>query len=239
MTDAASRVSVIVPCHNAAPYLAQAIDSLLAQTSPPWEVIVVDDGSDDGSAAIVGRYGPPVRGVSQPRQGIAGARNRGLELADGDLIAFLDADDLWPQDSLGIRLRRLAAEPDLDGVFGIVEGFISPDLPETERFAMPAPPPPQQSRLAGSLLLRWSLVDAVGRFDSALTVGETMDWVARADALGVRIAAVDGVVLRRRIHRHNTMRGAEQLQSNYLRLLRSALARRRSTQPVSPDGSEQ
>jgi glycosyltransferase involved in cell wall biosynthesis len=91
-------ISVVIPCHNAAPYLREAVESVLAQTFPALEIIVVDDGSTDGSAAVAESFGSRVRVHRQEKQGAPVARNRGVELARGELIQFLDADDiLWPQ----------------------------------------------------------------------------------------------------------------------------------------------
>ena len=230
MTELAARVSVIVPCYNAAPYLPQALASLLAQGPAVWEVIVIDDGSSDGSADIATAFGPPVRCHRQENQGISAARNQGLRLAAGDWIAFLDADDLWPADSLGLRLRELAARPELDAVYGRVEAFLSPELSAAEQLRLQPPPLSQVGRLAGALLLRRQVFARVGDFDTGFAVGETMDWIARAEEQGVAMAAVDGVVLRRRIHSVNTVRKTERLQADYLRLLRASLLRRRSTQ---------
>ena len=229
MHERLPRVSVIVPCYNAAAYLPAALASLLAQRPAVWEVIVIDDGSSDDSAAIAAGVGAPVRCHRQDNQGIAAARNHGLRLAGGDWIAFLDADDLWPADSLGLRLRELAARPDLDGVYGLVEAFASPELSVADLLTLQVPPISQAGRLAGALLLRRQVFARVGDFDTGFAVGETMDWIARAEEQGVALGQVDGVVLRRRIHSANTVRKTERLHADYLRLLRASLLRRRST----------
>ncbi len=238
MTEFTPKVSVIVPCHNAAAYLAEALDSLLAQQPAPWEVIVIDDGSTDGSAAIAEAFGLPVRCHRQENQGIAAARNQGLRLAAGEVIAFLDADDLWPVDSLSLRLRKLAEEPGLDVVFGGVEAFVSPELSEKDKLALQAPPGTQAGRLAGASLFRREVFERVGGFDTGFTVGETMDWIARAEEQGVVMGQVDGVVLRRRIHSANTVRKTERLQADYLRLLRASLLRRRGVAEALPEEPE-
>ncbi|SMF97726.1 Glycosyl transferase family 2 [Methylomagnum ishizawai] len=235
MTEATLKVSVIVPCHNAATYLKAALDSLLAQRPTPWEVIVVDDGSTDGGAAIAEAYGPPVRCFRQENQGIAATRNQGLRLANGDLIAFLDADDLWSANSLGLRLGKLAENPHWDGVYGGVEAFASPELSEEDRLCLQVPAGIQAGRLAGALLLKREVFERVGGFDTGFAVGETLDWIARAEEQGIVMGRVEGVVLRRRIHGTNTVRQTQRLQADYLRLLRAALARRRAAQDTHPE----
>jgi glycosyltransferase involved in cell wall biosynthesis len=117
-------------------------------------VIVIDDGSTDNSAAIAEAVGPPVHCHRQENQGIAPTRNQGLRLAAGDVIAFLDADDLWPADSLSLRLRKLADAPGLDGVFGRVEVFASPELSEEDKLALHVPQISQAGRLAGASLFK-------------------------------------------------------------------------------------
>ena len=99
-------VTVVIPCYNAARFLRQTLESVLNQTHAPLEVLVIDDGSTDESAAIAQSYGPPVRVICQPNQGESVARNRGIEEARGDWIAYLDADDLWLPEKLE---RQLAA----------------------------------------------------------------------------------------------------------------------------------
>jgi len=105
LDHSAFRVTVVIPAYNCAPYLAEAIDSALRQTCAPFEVIVVDDGSTDDTPAVVTRYGERVRYVRQPNSGVSASRNRGIELARGDWIALLDADDVW----LPRRLERVAS----------------------------------------------------------------------------------------------------------------------------------
>jgi len=100
-------VSVVIPCYNAARFLRETLDSALKQTLPPLEVIVVDDGSTDDSAAIAESYGPPVRVIRQPNQGESVARNTGVAASRGDYIVFLDADDLLAPGLLEVQTRHL------------------------------------------------------------------------------------------------------------------------------------
>ncbi len=100
-------VSVVIPCYNASPFLRETLDSVLNQTHPPLEVIVVDDGSTDDSAAIAESYGPPVRVVRQENQGESVARNRGIDDAKGDWVAFLDADDVWKPEKLDLQMEEI------------------------------------------------------------------------------------------------------------------------------------
>ncbi len=122
-------VSVVMPAYNAEAFVADAIDSVLAQDYRPIEVLVVDDGSTDATAAVVQRYGEPVRCLSQANAGPAGARNLALEHATGRYIAFLDADDVWHPHKLAVQVPMMEANPAV-GICGAqVKGFRSvPDL---------------------------------------------------------------------------------------------------------------
>lgn len=106
MELSAQSVSVVIPCYNASRFLRETLDSAIGQTHPPLEILVIDDGSTDDSANIARSYGPPVRVISQPNQGESVARNRGIDEARGEWIAFLDADDVWLPEKLA---RQLAA----------------------------------------------------------------------------------------------------------------------------------
>ena len=231
-------ISVIVPCYNAAAYLTEAIESVLSQEPSPLEVIVIDDGSTDGSAEVVRRFGEAVRSVSQANAGIAAARNRGVELARGRYLAFLDADDVWPAGSLAQRLATLHAPPAAACVFGAVEEFISPELDEGARARLCGAHAVQPARLAGTMLIEREAFLRVGLFDPRLTVGETLDWVARAEDARLPMRVTQAVVLRRRIHRDNAVRREKAQHRDYLRVLRASLARRRTTVALCEERSK-
>jgi glycosyltransferase involved in cell wall biosynthesis len=106
-------VSVLIPCHNAAPWLAETLESALAQTWPNLEVILVDDGSTDDSLTVARRFTQSnLRIIAQPNQGAAAARNRALEVAQGEVIQFLDADDLLAPDKIERQMALLQEHPD-------------------------------------------------------------------------------------------------------------------------------
>jgi glycosyltransferase involved in cell wall biosynthesis len=107
------RVSVVIPTHNHARFLAKAIDSALSQTHAPSEVIVIDDGSTDNTPEALSGYGNRIRTVRQPNRGVAAARNAGVALASGEFLAFLDADDVWLPTKLERQVARFREEPDL------------------------------------------------------------------------------------------------------------------------------
>jgi glycosyltransferase involved in cell wall biosynthesis len=219
-------LSVVIPCYNTERYVADAIGTVLDQRVCPLEIIVVDDGSTDGSAAVVRRFAPQVRYICQANGGISRARNRGAELARGTLLAFLDADDLWTPESLSLRLQRLQSGPQVDAVFGGVEQFVSPELRQDANGTF-AVPPAMTGRMAGSMLIRRAAFLRVGLFDPAFKVGEMLDWSARADQAGIRMGTIQDIVLRRRIHGANTVL-KDGLQSDYLRILRASIARQRA-----------
>lgn len=223
------RVSVITPVRDGERYLAAAISSVLAGSVRPDEVVVVDDGSADGSAAVAASFGEPVKVIGRPPRGIAAAVNAGVAASTGELIGFVDADDLWTPDGLERRLGVLAEDVSLDGVFGRVECFHSPELGAEERAALPIPSGPQPFRAKGTLLLRRSALERVGPFDSTFAVGDFIDWYARADDAGCRFGEIEAVVLRRRYHRVNHTREVGSAgHLDYARLARAALERRRA-----------
>lgn len=217
MTPAAPPISVVIPAFNAEPYLAEAIQSVLAQGIPGIQVVVVDDGSTDGTAEVAAGFGAQVALIRQPNAGIGAARNAGVERAVGNFLAFLDADDVWPAGSLASRLAVLDADAEADGVFGSVQEFRDggEDLPS------------KAGGVAGALLVRRAKYEVVGRFGQDLRVGEFIDWMARAQEAGLKFRSVPDVVLRRRLHGANTGLVQRDARVEYTRVLRAALERRR------------
>jgi len=112
-TTEAPDVSVVIPAYNAAWCVAKAIESVLVQEGADFEIIVVDDGSTDDTAAVLARYGDAIRVVRQRNQGLSAARNAGIRAAQGEFVAFLDADDWWLAGKLGQQLALMHTRPEL------------------------------------------------------------------------------------------------------------------------------
>lgn len=106
-------VSVLIPSHNSAPTLCQALDSVLAQTYPNIEIVVIDDGSTDDTPAVLREYAPRVRSFRQPNGGLASARNSGCALARGEYLALLDADDLCMPERIAVQVEFMRKHPDV------------------------------------------------------------------------------------------------------------------------------
>jgi glycosyltransferase involved in cell wall biosynthesis len=116
-------VSVVVTTYNQEKYICETLESVFAQTYPHYEVIVVDDGSTDGTAAAVRSFGTRLRYVYQDNQGVAGARNTGVAQARGELIALLDGDDLWHPEKLRVQVEAFLKHPDAGLVAVDIEQF--------------------------------------------------------------------------------------------------------------------
>ena len=211
-------VSVVVPGYNAGRYLGAAIESILAQEYRPIEIIVVDDGSEDHTAAVAQSFAPAARLVAGPHAGAGAARNRGIEEARGEYLAFLDADDLWTAGKLARQMERFQADSSLDYVLGQVVQFRD----EIEGRVM-------AGAVAGAMLIRRAAFDRVGPLRTDLRLGEFIDWFARARELGLRNEVLPEVVLRRRIHTTNTGIRERSGRVDYAEVVRAALARRRGT----------
>ncbi|MGO9094421.1 MAG: glycosyltransferase [Bryobacteraceae bacterium] len=218
--DTAPLVSVVIPAWNAGAYLEEAIRSVLGQDYRPLEAIVVDDESADRTAELARSFGPPVQVLVQPHAGAGAARNAGAAVARGAWFAFLDADDLWMPHALARLAGVLAGDPQLDLVHGQVVEFREIGGKVVEK-------PPATGLLCGATLLRKSLFDRVGWFDTGLRIGEFVDWCARARELGAKTANLPDPVLRRRIHGENTGVRERGASADYARVAHAALQRRR------------
>lgn len=227
--DRPARVSLVMPCFNGGLYVAEAINSVLSQSRPPDEIILVDDGSSDDSARRIADFSDRIIYLRQEHSGVCAARNRGVEASSGDLLAFLDVDDLWTEGSLKSLLRLLEAD-EIGYGFGSVEQFYSEDLDARARASLSASSL-IAGRLAGAMLIRRATWDRVGPFDPSLTAGEMVDWVARANAIGVASRSTDEVVLRRRIHAANSVHRRDAYRASQLRALRTAVRLQKTAAP--------
>jgi glycosyltransferase involved in cell wall biosynthesis len=223
-----SDVSVIVPVRDGERYLPEALESIVEQTLAPAEVIVVDDGSTDGTSGVAARFGPPVRCLRVAPAGVAAAVNRGVGAARGSLIALLDADDIWTRGKLGLQVAALERDRALDVVFGHVEHFVSPELAEAQRASIRVPPEPLAGYSRGTMLARREAMERVGPFDSRWRVGEFVDWWARAVEAGLCAEMLPEVVMRRRLHGGNMGVRKRDDRADFARVVREALDRRRA-----------
>jgi glycosyltransferase involved in cell wall biosynthesis len=221
-------VSVMIGAYNAAPYLGEAIESVFAQDYEPLELIVVDDGSTDGTAEVARSF-TGVQVILQENRGNGAARNRAVEEASGDLYAFLDADDRFTPGKLTLQQAALDANPQLDMVFGHVREFLSPELDEQTRARLRPPAPEPMPWTAPNLMLvRRDSFQRVGPFTTAVRVGVTVDWFARAEEAGLRYSILPEVVLERRLHTQNNGLRESASRSQYLEVIRQAMQRRRA-----------
>lgn len=219
-------VSVVIPVRDGRRYLPEAIASIRAQTLAPLEIVVVDDGSSDDSAGLAAAAGATV--LRRPAEGPAAARNAGAAVARGEALAFLDADDLAEPDRLALQVGPLAADPDAVAVAGRMVQFLSPDRADALQGRYACPEEPEHSFTIGTLLIRRAAFLASGGLDTSLSGGEVIEWLQRARSGGLRIATIDAVVLRRRIHGENLSLQRDPLHAGYLATARAAIARRRA-----------
>ncbi len=219
-------VSLVIPVYNGEKYLAECLHSVLANSLPPQQIIVVDDGSTDGTAGVAATFSQVIEYVRQPQAGASAARNLGIARASQELVAFQDADDLASPDRFLLQSRWLCAHPAVDGVFGEVEQFSHP------AGAFPCDSRPQPAMLPGTGMFRHRLLRQVGDFDTGYQAAEFIDWALRAQECGARFDNLAKVVLRRRVHADNGGRQRPEARQDYARVVLSALLRRRERGPV-------
>jgi glycosyltransferase involved in cell wall biosynthesis len=221
-------ISCIVPAHNGERYLCECLDSIVAQTYRPLEIIVVDDGSTDGTGDIARGYGNGVRHLRQPWQGLSIARNRGVEASRGEFIAFLDHDDLWHSTKLKLQMARFRARLDLTISVTHVQNFWSPELEDTPQNLAPRHLKPLPGYVAQSLLTRRAVIDRIGLFHDGLKHASELDWFIRARAQGEVIELMADVLVYRRLHRNNASQlSAAASLDEHLAVIKASLDRRR------------
>jgi glycosyltransferase involved in cell wall biosynthesis len=226
MTTPPAQVSVIVPAYNGERYLDEALRSAIGQSLPPSEVIVVDDGSTDGSAEIAERFGGPVHCIRQANTGVAGARNRGLSVATGEFVAFLDHDDVWPREKLRVQVAALRANPDVDIVSGRMRVFggVLPGRPWSARGRREAP----AGAYLAAALIRRSVFDRTGLLDEQIGhAADDLEFFVRARDLGVKRLALEDVTLFYRWHGENTSTDIDSAAIGQLEAVKQSLDRRR------------
>ncbi len=222
-------VSGVITVRDGEAHLAEAIESMLAQTHPLAEVIVVDNGSTDASRAVAERYMPEVRVVTEPEPGVGPARNAGLAAVgrESEYVGYLDHDDIWEPRKTELQLAAFAADPAPDLVFGMVEQFFSPEADPRIAASIRVPEGPRPALFLGSLLATRSAWGRVGPWAKDTGLADLLEWLLRARRLGLREASVPELVVRRRIHGANRSIRHRDLRMKWTTELKRSLDERR------------
>lgn len=200
-------VSVILPVWNAERYLGEALASVFAQAHRPLEVIAIDDGSTDVSAAILSSYGAAVTVLRQQNAGPAAARNAGLAVARGEFIAFQDADDRWHPRKLERHLAHFEAHPWMDLSVCLVQNVWDGDpADEDARLAERQLPRLFRGVVMQAVMARRRVFDRIGIFDPSRRFCEDTDWYLRAAEAQAGGAWLEEVLVFRRVHDRNMTR---------------------------------
>ena len=200
---ARGKISVIIPVFNGEKYIVEALESVLNQTLRPFEIIVVDDGSTDGTERITQDYASLIHYIKKPNGGAASARNEGVLMARGDYIAFLDADDYWTPEKLARQLAEAEQAGAAHMIFAMTSQFFSPDTDEAFRSRYLCDETPSSGMHPGTLLIRREDFLRVGLFSTDLKTGEFIDWYCRARELGLSEKMIPEVLMYRRLHEAN------------------------------------
>ena len=226
-------VSVVLPAYNAALFIGDAIESVLAQSYTNLEIIVIDDGSTDDTGKIVSRYNM-VRYIRRPNQGAASARNRGIREAQGEYIAFIDADDLWMPEKITMQVDLLRQSgvkwcycdsyyswynsEEIIGRLSSTQGVYQNDIlvPYVSgKFSIPLP----------ATLIRQGILEDIGYFDETLTVAEHTDlWARIAVRYPIGYLNQPLVQIRKRVNSLTTKTTAEVMGNNRRQMLNKLIA---------------
>jgi glycosyltransferase involved in cell wall biosynthesis len=227
-------VSVVIAVKNGAQYLEESLRSVLAQDHQPCEILVLDDESTDETESIARQFAADgVRFIgNHPPLGIAGSRNLGIQLARGELLAFTSHDDIWVSHKLSRQAECLAAQPELDYCIAHVRPFLDRSIA--------APPVGFRSELVGAdvlgylietLVARPRAFERAGYFDSSFRQADDTEWYARARDVGLKMDAIDEVLVHKRLHGNSTtysVARARQSRRELLRVVKQTLERRRT-----------
>ena len=210
--EVSESIAVVIPVYNGAAYLGEAIESVLAQTLRASEIVVVDDGSSDGSVELAGSYAG-VRVVVQANAGVSTSRNNGVALTSATWVAFLDQDDVWDVHKLQRQMEAIRARPDAD-VCMTEQRYLHADAATGVFTAGPAISLPPADEIGPSLykdlrfvpscaMIRRSAFDAAGGFESLAQPCEDWDLWLRLEQRGARFAVCHEPLLLYRYHSSN------------------------------------
>jgi glycosyltransferase involved in cell wall biosynthesis len=215
--------SVVIPAFNAAETIGQAVESVLGQTVRPEEIIVVDDGSTDGTAALVGGMAGPIGLVRQENRGPGAATTAGFSRVATPFVATLDADDIWLPSKIARQAEVFEQDPGVAGVFTLARLFADGETPDPDGSGAL-----RRLWTRSTLLFRTDAAREVGDFiDLPGRLGEVIDWLSRSRDLGHRHVMVEEILAMRRIRPGSLSFGIDAERSKgYLAAVRRAIERR-------------
>lgn len=223
-------VTVIIPVKNGERFLASAITSVLKQDYPPLEIIVVDGQSVDGTAQIAKSF-KQVRYIYQEKDpNIANARNLGIKVAQGDLIAFISHDDLWTPNKLRLQVDYLIRHPGIQYTITKVRFFLEPGCSIPVGFRKELLEKDHIGPMPETLVVRKSLFDLIGGFNPELKLLEDNDWFSRARDNHIPMAVIPELLVYKRVHDTNVSlytSVGHQINRELLRVARRSIDRKR------------
>jgi glycosyltransferase involved in cell wall biosynthesis len=219
-------VSVIIVVSNGERYIRSALESIFGQDYSPYEIIVVDGKSADRTAAIVQSYAS-VNYICQEGQGLANARNTGIEAARGDLVAFLDADDLWTTDKLTVQVEYLLHNPEIQYVNAWVKLFVEPGYRPRSGYTRRFLNHSHVGRTPGTLVIRSSVFKLVGLFNEDFSIACDAEWFTRASEFSMPTYIIPAVLLYKRIHQNNLSSNINLNKRELMTVIRQSLIRQR------------
>ena len=216
--------AVVMPVWNGAAYLPEAIASLRAQTLQPSEVVVVDDGSTDGSGELAATLMLEARVVRQENGGVAAALFRGVRETTADIVAFLESDDVWLPEKLAREAAVFAANPDVFWTLCHTDVFLQPGCVLPVWLRPGSLDGPTLVAFMSALAVRREAFVRAGEFDPSYPYAQDTEWMMRAQAAGLQRATLPEVLVRRRVHDAN-LSGRSDHPATMLRVLRAAARR--------------
>lgn len=219
-------ISVVIPVFNGERFLTKAIDSVISQTYRPLEIIVIDDGSTDSTKLKLTAY-PEVKYFYQNNQGVSSARNLGIKKASGELITFLDHDDLLISDSIQRRADYFHNNLDINCLITMHQSFLEqgfdqpPWIPDTEF--------KEGTYGFGYLMAKRSMLEKVGGFNPKFRTGEFMEFFFHLKDFGFEIAKLPEITVLRRIHGENLSKNVRAMRENLLKSAKASIERQKGS----------